>query len=79
MLYININTPSGLLFKGNVLSVTGYNPNGKFDILDNHASFISIIEKKLVLQIDKTKTKEFDVERGVLKAINNEIKVYFGF
>ena len=35
-------------FEGEVESVSSYNKKGLFDILIDHAQFISIIEKKII-------------------------------
>ena len=45
MLSLEIVSPEGHLFKGNVTSVTVPGINGEFQMLNNHANIVSILAK----------------------------------
>lgn len=66
------------LYENTVLSVTSYNDKGKFDILNEHANFISLVQGKLeIVETDKQK-KTIPLKDGVLKVEDNKISVYLG-
>ena len=76
-LKVSITDRAGIVFEGEIDSLTSYNVKGQFDILPSHANFISIIKNKIIIQ-RAGKKDEFAVDNGVLKVDNNEIKVYLG-
>ena len=45
----------------------GTEHRGPFDVLPQHANFISIISKKLVIKTADKKNREFNVESGILQ------------
>ncbi len=69
---------NNLLFEGQVDAVSSFNDKGPFDILPQHANFISLIKKSIVIHISKTQEKKFEVESGLLKVRDNSIEVYLG-
>jgi len=66
-----------MLFDGEVESVTSYNEEGRFDILAQHANFISLIQKKLIIK-DFQGVKEIDVSNALLRMRENKVEVYLG-
>jgi F0F1-type ATP synthase epsilon subunit len=77
-LFVTIRSRTGIIYEGNAISLTSYNDKGKFDILPEHANFISLIQKKLILR-EKDKTKqEIDIGNGVLRVMSNQVDVYLG-
>lgn len=65
------------IYEGEVDTVTSYNKVGIFNVLQDHANFISIVQKKILLQ-KRGSTEEIVVENGLMKVKNNEVKVYVG-
>ena len=47
-MYLEIVTPEAVLFSGDVTSVVVPGVNGEFQMLDNHAPIVSILEKGIV-------------------------------
>lgn len=65
-----------LVYKGQALAVSSVNPKGPFDILPEHANFITVIKDFLIIRKpDKTQEK-FELKNGVLYSADNTITVY---
>lgn len=76
-LKIRIISPRALIFQGEVKSISSENISGKFDILPQHANFITLIEKKplILIKIDNTKQK-FDLSTALIYCSNSVITIY---
>ncbi|MDP3973354.1 MAG: hypothetical protein Q8P92_00830 [Candidatus Daviesbacteria bacterium] len=48
-LHVRIVTISQLVYEGDVFSVSSKNSQGKFDILKDHANFVTIIENEPII------------------------------
>lgn len=77
-LFVSIKSPEGVVFEGNVIALSSYNDNGPFDILPMHANFISIVKNKIIIYENKKTVKEFKLDNAILKASNNNVKVFLG-
>jgi F0F1-type ATP synthase epsilon subunit len=66
-------------FSGKASTVTSYNDTGMFDILPQHANFVSIIKNKIIVDKGLSTQKEVMIERGVLSVRSNKIDIYLGF
>ena len=74
-LRLEIYTPSGVLFNGEVTSVTMPGTKGIFTVLYNHGAIISSLTKgKIKYLIDK-KTSTIDVLGGFAEVKNNVVTV----
>jgi F0F1-type ATP synthase epsilon subunit len=68
----------GILFEDTVDSITAYNTSGKFDILAQHANFISLITNEiLVKKIDGSEMK-YTISNALIKVLQNNVKIYLG-
>ncbi len=47
-MYLEIITPEAILYSGNVTSISVPGVNGEFQMLDNHAPIISILNKGII-------------------------------
>lgn len=73
---INIATPEGKMFSGNISSCTAPGVDGKFQVLKDHAPLISMIdigEMKIVLENDKINF--LATSGGFLEIENNEMNI----
>lgn len=77
-LQLLIKTRDETLFDGVVESVTSVNKVGKFDILGNHANFISLIQEKLIIKEEGGGKKEFPVESGLARVSKDKVEIYLG-
>lgn len=67
-----------ILFEGEVKAFTSSNDRGDFDILNEHANFISIINKTCTIhKLDGTKA-QMEIDEGIIRVTGNKINVYLG-
>jgi len=75
-LYLEIITPSKIVYKNNILSVTIPGTLGSFQILKNHAPIISTFEIGMIkIQETKDSIKYFATGGGTVEVLNNKILV----
>lgn len=73
---LDIITPDKLLFSGDVKSVLLPGTEGKFGVLNRHASMISTLKKGKIKVIDnQQKTQYFEISGGVAEVHKNKIIV----
>ena len=72
---LEILTPDKKIFEGEVTSVTVPGALGSFEILNNHAPIISILENGKVVVRTATKEQKFYTKGGVVEVINNKVIV----
>ena len=76
MMTLEIITPEKQLFSGEVNSVKLPGINGGFEILNNHASIISMLGKGKIRVLTHQKEEQtFTVNGGVIEMQNNKIIV----
>lgn len=76
-IYIKVRNPDEVVFEGEVDQISSSNKIGKFDILDNHANFISLIQDSLIMK-KAGAVNEIKVDSGVLRVQENKVFVYLG-
>jgi F0F1-type ATP synthase epsilon subunit len=67
-----------ILFQEPVKAVTSVNAKGKFDILAEHANFISIIKDYIIIHKFDGTDQQLKITRGVLKVDQNKVSIYIG-
>lgn len=74
---VRIISPQEVLFAGKALSVSSKNSAGNFDILGEHANFITLIENQpiTVRTLDK-KTLTFNFPLAIVYTSNNKVSIY---
>ncbi len=78
MLQVTIQNREGEQYAGEAKAVTCVNEKGKFDILSEHANFISTIKDKVTIHLPEGGVKEFNFENGVIKVASNDVILYLG-
>ena len=63
-------------FEGKAKAVSSKNKVGEFDILPNHANFISLIFNSLTVYTTQDEEKTYDFSRGVLEVANGEVRIF---
>ena len=76
--HLLVRSRQGVLYEGEVSSISSYNEDGIFDILPEHANFISLIQKSLVIRDLVNNVREFNVTTALLRNRNNKVEVYLG-
>lgn len=67
-----------VLFEGEVKSFTSLNERGVFDVLGQHANFISLINKSCVIRKTDGTTSEIKIKEGIVHVLDNRVTVYVG-
>ena len=76
LLAVAIYTPEGTLWSGDAESVSSVNSEGPFDILPDHANFLTLIARAPISIVAQDGMKEFSLERAVLYISGNVVSVY---
>lgn len=75
---LRVVSREGEIFKGVVESITSNNEKGIFDVLAQHANFISLINKGLTIRDIDGVEKEIKFDNALLKVYKNNVEVYVG-
>lgn len=78
LLFVSVQDREGYLFEGNARTITSFNRKGKFDILPEHANFITIIEQNLQIRKRDGSLLQFPVDNGVLRVVRDKVDIYLG-
>ncbi|MFP4539355.1 MAG: F0F1 ATP synthase subunit epsilon [Candidatus Paceibacterota bacterium] len=78
--YLNVRIISlgEVLWEGSAKAISAENTTGFFDILPQHANFITILKDSPITVHTDNKKEEFSFPRSVLYAENNQVKIYAG-
>ena len=75
---VEIITPDSTIFTGdNVWLIQLPGIDGSFEVLNNHAPLISVLQKGKVKLINKGEKEEhfFEIKGGVIEVLNNKIMI----
>lgn len=76
-LSIQIISPVESIFIGEASSVSSRNSAGNFDILPEHANFITLIDKDpIIVRLSNGESKTFNLPLAVLRCWKNHIEVF---
>lgn len=78
LISLKIYSREGVVFNGEVKSVSSYNVNGKFDILPEHANFISLLDKEIKVVEKDGNSRKIDIDAALLRSRGNKIEIYIG-
>lgn len=76
--HLKVLAREGPVYEDEVTSITSFNEVGKFDILAQHANFISLINKGLTLRDLQGRLKEIKFDNALIKVRENKVEVYVG-
>lgn len=75
-MYLEIVTPDKSVFSGEISSVQLPGASGSFEILNNHAPIVSILEKGSIrVRTDEGDEIFYQIDGGVIEMTNNKIIV----
>ncbi len=72
---LEILTPDKKVFEGDITSVTVPGAMGSFQILNNHAPIISVLEDGPVIVRATGSEQVFNIRGGVVEVLNNKVIV----
>lgn len=75
---LTVQSREGLLYKGSVQSLTSKNEAGKFDVLAQHANFITLISSILEFREENGNLKQLKIDNGLLRVKGSSVEVYLG-
>ena len=75
---LEVQSRGGIIFKDKVVSITSFNETGKFDVLAEHANFISLITKSLIIRSEKGEVKKINFDNALIRVRQNRAEVYIG-
>lgn len=75
-LKVRVITLGEVLWEGEAVSLSAENTTGPFDILPQHANFITILKGSPILIKTDDDEKSFTFSRSLLFAKENDVKVY---
>ena len=75
-MFLEIVTPDEKVFEGEVMHATFPGADGAFQVLNNHASMVSVLGKgDIKYQQEKQKEVHIVVDGGVVEVMNNKVNV----
>ena len=76
---VSVRNRSNVLFDGKVNSVTSHSGAGEFDVLPQHANFVTLIKDMIVINKGRSDEKKIEVKSGGLMNVGQDkIDVYLG-
>ena len=76
-LHIRIISPQQLILDTTAESVSSKNPDGNFDILPQHANFLTVIDKQpITVRIKDQKPLVFNFPLAIIFASDNTVNIY---
>lgn len=77
-IFLKVYTRQGITFNSEVNSITGYNDKGTFDVLKQHAQFISLVKKVLIVRLLDNKVQEIPVDNSIMRVKSETVEVFIG-
>ena len=76
-LHIRIISPQQLIFDADASSVSSKNLEGNFDILPQHANFITLIENSpITIRVSNQKPRIFNFPLAIIVNRENKVDIY---
>ena len=76
---VDIRSRKEKFFQGDAKSVTSLNETGEFDVLPQHANFVTLIRGFVVVDKGLPTEKRIELDNGVLAAKTDSVDVYLDF
>ncbi len=77
LLSVKVATPQTVLFEGKAAMVSSTNSQGTFDILPQHANFITIIENQPIVIIQEDgKRLSLGFSKAILATKDDKVSIY---
>ena len=76
---VKARSREAVTFEGEAVAVTSINDRGEFDVLPNHANFISIIKDYIIIKKKDGQEQKIELKGPtVLKVWKNRVDIYLG-
>ncbi len=77
-MFLTVRNREKIIFEGEVETVTSRNRKGPFDILPQHANFITLLQDVLKVRKKDGTSEEIGVDNGLLRIVGEKATVYLG-
>ena len=77
-IHLRVLTRGEMLYEGDVTSFTSVNELGKFDVLIEHANFISMVKDYLIIREALGRELKIKIAQGILRVNQDRANVYIG-
>jgi len=75
-LKVQILSAKGIIWEGTAESVSSVNSQGPFDLLPQHAHFVSLIEHTPITVVEAGKERSFTFTSAVVRLYDDVVTVY---
>lgn len=77
LIKVRIISSQKTIYEGSVVSISSKNQEGKFDILPQHANFITLVRNSpIILKLQDNKTTNFQFPLAIIYFSNNQASIY---
>ena len=77
-LTVTITSPDEQIWQGTAMSVSSENSDGPFDILPQHANFVTMVrEKSITVRTVSEGEKVFSYKNAVMSVSQNKVNIYY--
>jgi F-type H+-transporting ATPase subunit epsilon len=76
ILSVQILSPRGVVWQGKAQAISSENSQGPFDLLPEHAHFISMINNKPIVVVTNNGEEKFTFETAVIRLIDNKVNIF---
>lgn len=77
-LLVKIRSKVKIFYDGAAYAVSSINEIGPFDILSQHANFVTIIKDYVTVHKNMQNKEEFKIDKGILRVRENLVEVFVG-
>ena len=77
-LQVKISDREKILFEGEAFAVSSKNEIGIFDVLGEHANFVTTVAEYVEVRKNIDNKVRFDMERGILRVKENVVEIFAG-
>lgn len=77
-LQVKISSTEKTLFEGEAFAVSSKNSVGIFDVLGEHANFVTPVIEYVEVHKNMGNKEKFNLERGILRVKENIVEVFVG-
>lgn len=75
-MHLEILTPGGKTYSGEVIGVQLPGVTGSFEVLDKHAPIVAALKSgRLKVLLNKNTNENFDIEGGFVEVLDNRVTV----
>ena len=73
---VKISTPTDVLWEGEAVSVSSINSQGPFDILAQHANFVTLVQGEPISVKTDLREKQYSFKNAVIHTSRNSVRIY---